>query len=169
MEKYTVIQNFETETSTDELHSKNFNTKKEAKKHFESIKNETMQGGSVETVIFNNKIGEEVESFIALKDYAEYYGKLVIAFQHVGKGMNYAHHFQELFWLDKYNEKNLSDNPDNRFKTWHYILDLKKEALNGLTFDEIFDKIKDEARLKLENYISLQGLDLEIKENDDEN
>jgi hypothetical protein len=167
MENYTVTQSFGTEKYTDQDQSKtqSFSNKEDAQKYFDEIKNEMQQGGEVITDLW--KKDEVIDSFYKTFDNSDNYGKLVIAFQHVGKGMNYAHHFQELFWLDQYNEKNISDNPDYRFKTWHYILDLKKEDLNGLTYDEIFDKIKDEARLKLENSISLQGLELEIKDDED--
>lgn len=162
--KYSVNQKFHTESTIESLQAQDFSNKKEAISFFNQIKDDTKQGGQVETYIFNHHTEEEILSQWNDFDNPEDYGKLVIAFQHVGKGMNYSHKFLDLFWLDKYNIKKLSDNPDNCFKTWHYVLDLKKEDLNGYTFDEIIDKIKDEARLKLENYISLDGLDLDIKE-----
>lgn len=168
MKKYIVTQSFGTESYTEQNTEKtqNFETKKEALEYFESIKNEMQQGGEIITDLWEDE--EVIDSFYKSFDNSENYGKLVIAFQHVGKGMNYAHKFLELFWLDKYNENNLSDNPDNRFKTWHYVLDLKKEDLNGLTYDEIVDKIQDEARLKLQNSISLDGLELEIKDDEED-
>ena len=162
--KYSVNQNFHTESTVDSLQAKEFSNKKEALSFFNEIKDDTKQGGQVETYIFNNHTEEEILSQWNDFDNPEDYGKLVIAFQHTGKGMNYSHKFLYLFWLDKNNIKNLSDNPDNQFQTWHYVLDLKKEDLNGGTFDEIIEKIKDEANLRLENYISLDGLELDIKE-----
>lgn len=166
--KYSVNQNFHTENNTDNLEAKDFTTKKEAISFYNKIKEETRQGGQVETYVFNHNTEEEILSQWNDFDNSENYGKLVIAFQHTGKGMNYSHKFLELFWLDKYNEKNLSDNPDKRFKTWHFILDLKKEDLDGLTYHNAVNKIKDEARLKLENSISLDGLELEILDEDED-
>jgi hypothetical protein len=167
--KYSVVQNFHTENNIDQLEGKGFSTKAEATKYYNSIKEHQQQGGQVETYIFNDDTEEQILSKFNDFDNSENYGKLVIAFQHVGKGMNYAHHFQELFWLEEWNEKSLSDNPDNRFKTWHYILDLKKEDLNGITFEDAADLVKREANLKLENYINFQGLDLELLEENEEN
>ncbi|QRE03488.1 hypothetical protein [Flavobacterium psychrophilum] len=166
--KYSVIQNFHTEKDTDNLETKHFATKKLAVSFYNKIKKETKQGGQVETYIFNHNTEEEILSQWNDFDNSENYGKLVIAFQHTGKGMNYSHRFLELFWLDKYNEKNLSDNSDSRFKTWHYILDLKKENLNGLIHDDIIDKIKYKANLKLENLISLNGLDIEVLDDEED-
>lgn len=90
--------------------------------------------------------------------YEDDYGKLVIQYQHVGKGMNYAHKFIGLFFLDEYTEKNLSNNPDKMFSTWTNILDITEEDLRGLTYDEAVEKIKDEANLKLQNNITLDDI-----------
>lgn len=103
--------------------------------------------------------------------YEDDYGKLVIQYQHVGKGMNYAHKFIGLFFLDEYTEKDLSNNPDKMFSTWTNILDITEEDLSGLTYDEAVEKIKDEANLKLQNNITLDDIidviDI-IDENEDE-
>lgn len=103
--------------------------------------------------------------------YEDDYGKLVIQYQHVGKGMNYAHKFIGLFFLDEYTEKDLSNNPDKMFSTWTNILDITKEDLDGLNSDEAVEKIRDEANLKLQNNISLDDIidviDI-IDENEDE-
>jgi len=94
--------------------------------------------------------------------YEDDYGKLVIQYQHVGKGMNYAHKFIGLFFLDKYTEKDISNNPDKRFSTWTNVLDITQDDLNGLTYDEAVEKIKDEANLKLENNITLDDIERDI-------
>ncbi|MDD3875415.1 MAG: hypothetical protein PHT69_02225 [Bacteroidales bacterium] len=90
--------------------------------------------------------------------YEDDYGKLVIQYQHVGKGMNYAHKFIGLFFLDEYTEKDISNNPDKMFSTWTNILDITEEDLSGLTYDEAVEKIKDEANLKLQNNITLDDI-----------
>lgn len=163
---YMVTQSFGTEKYTEQNESKteHFDNKIDALNYFESIKNEMQQGGEIITDLWKDE--EVIDSFYKSFDNSDNYGKLVIAFQHTGKGMNYSHKFLELFWLDKYNDKNISDNPDHRFITWHYILDLKKEDLDGLTYEDIINKIKQEANLRLENSISLDGLDLEILEDE---
>ena len=98
-----------------------------------------------------------------IMDYTEDYGKLVIQFHHVGKGMNYAHEFKGLFFLDKYTEKYLSNNPDKRFTMHTRILEIKKEDFNNLNLDEAIDLIKNEANLKLQNYIALDDIENEIE------
>lgn len=94
--------------------------------------------------------------------YEDDYGKLVIQYQHVGKGMNYAHEFIGLFFLDKYTEKNISTNPDKRFSTWTSILDIEKKDFNGLTEAEAIDLIEREANLKLQNSIDLEDIEKDI-------
>lgn len=105
---------------------------------------------------------ETLDDEIYEVSYEDDYGKLVIQYQHVGKGMNYAHKFIGLFFLDEYTEKNLSNNPDKMFSTWTKILDITKEDLDGLNYDEAVEKIRDEANLKLQNSISLYDISSEI-------
>jgi hypothetical protein len=76
--------------------------------------------------------------------------------------MSYSHKFLDAFWLDKYNEKNLSDNPDYRFKTWHFILELKIDDLNGLSYEDAQTLVSKEARLKLNNSIDLENLGIDF-------
>ena len=171
-ENYSVTQSFSTENETvqDESKTKSFSNKKDAIAYFEEIKTEMQQGGEILTDLWElDKETDEMEvidSYYSSFDNSENYGKLVIAFQHTGKGMNYSHKFLDAFWLDKYNEKNLSDNPDNRFKTWHYILNLKTEDLNGLSYEDAQEKVKNEANLRLENSIDLEGLGIEFLNNE---
>jgi hypothetical protein len=159
---YTVTQKFHTENNTECLETKYFSTKKEAVLFYNKIKDATQQGGQVETFIFNDKTEREVLSQCNDFDNTENYGKLIIAFQHEGKGMNYCHKFLDAFWLDNYNEKNLSDNPDYRFKVWHFILDLKIDDLNGLSYEDAQTLVSKEAGLKLNNSIDLENLGIDF-------
>lgn len=88
-------------------------------------------------------------------NYEDHYGKLVIEFQHVGKGMNYAHDFLGLFFMDKYNEKYLSNNLDKRFTKWTQILNLKRDDFFGLSTEDAIYLIEREADLKWRNTIYL--------------
>lgn len=165
--KYQVTQSFGIETYTEQIYDKteSFDNKKDAVEYFESIKYETQQGGCITTDFW--ELVEEpynefdvIDSYYSYPNYEDVYGKLVIAFQNTGKGMGYSHKFLDAFWLDKYNEKNISDNPDLRFKTWHTITDLTIDDLNGLTYDEAQEKVEKETRLKLENSIDLSNLSI---------
>lgn len=105
---------------------------------------------------------EILEEFMHKFDYSADYGKLVIDYRHVGKGMGYAHEFIGLSFLNKHNEVYLGLNDDKRFSKWSMILDLIKEDFEDLNEDEAIQLIKDEARLKLQNSISLDGISNEI-------
>lgn len=157
--KYTITQSFSTENDTreDEGLTKSFANKKEAKNYFEEIKNNVQQGGTIVTDFWLKD--DIIDSYYSDFDYTPYFGKLVIAYQHEGKGMGYCHKFLNAFWLDKYN-CNLSENPDNRFRTWETILDITKEDLDGLTYDEAVGMVEKEVRLRLNNSIDLSRLDI---------
>jgi hypothetical protein len=161
--KYLVTQSFSTENNTeqDESLTQSFANKKDALKYFDEIKNNTQQGGQIITDFWLND--EVIDSFYSNFDYSPLYGNLVIAYQHEGKGMNYCHKFLGANWLDDRNSKHLSDNPDSRFKIWHTITDLKIEDLNGLTYEEAVEKVKDEVNLRWNNDIDLDGLGLKFR------
>jgi len=160
--KYTVTQSFSTEnyTEQDESLTQSFANKKDALKYFEEIKNNMQQGGTIITDFWLKD--EVIDSYYSNFNHAPLYGNLVIAYQHEGKGMGYCHKFLEAFWLDGRNCKHLSDNPDKRFSTWHTITDLKIEDLNGLTYEEAVEKVKDEVNLRLNNDIDLDGLGIDF-------
>jgi hypothetical protein len=160
--KYSVTQSFSTENETvqDESLTQSFTNKKDALKYFEEIKNNTQQGG---TIVTNFWLKDDVvETHYSDFDYSHLYGNLVIAYQHEGKGMGYCHKFLGAFWLDERNCKYLSENLDSRFKTWETITDLKIDDLNGLSYEEAVEKVKDEVNLKLTNSIDLDGLGVEF-------
>ena len=163
--KYSVKQSFSTEHDTeyDESIEQSFTNKKDALKYFEEIKNNTRQGGCIITDLWNTKEDDILETHYSNFDYSQYYGNLVVAFQHEGKGMNYCHKFLDAFWLHSAN-CDLSDNPDSRFKTWHIITDLTIEDLNGLTYEEAQEKVEKELRLRLNNSVSLDYLGIEFAE-----
>jgi hypothetical protein len=160
--KYTVTQSFSTENdiAQDESLTQSFTNRKDALKYFNKIKDNTQQGGTIVTDFWLKD--EVVESFYSDFDYSSYYGNLVVAYQHEGKGMNYCHKFLNAYWLDERNCKNLSENPDQRFRTWETITDLKIDDLNGLTYHEAVEKVKDEVDLKITNNIDLDGLGIEF-------
>lgn len=110
---------------------------------------------------------EILETRTYVVDFSEHYGKLVIEFEHVGKGMNYAHKFLGLFFLDKYNEKLLSHNLDHMFRRWTYILDITADDFEGLTREEAINLISDKANLKLQNNIEIDDLNLPIIEEEE--
>jgi hypothetical protein len=124
--------------------------------------NEVAEFKRIEFAAGNDDEFENIFEEYISRDYSEHYGKLVIQFHHTGKGMNYAHKFEGLFFLDKHNEKDLSINPDNLYRTWTYILDLYKESFDGLNEDEAIELIRDEARLKLQNYIKIDDIKSEL-------
>ena len=153
--------------------SKTFTNKREAikeyKKQLESIKesqaNERIDYKTIELTQWCKDMYqcEILEESIHQFDYESEYGKLVIDYQHTGKGMNYSHEFIDLYFLDKYNAKNLGTNEDKRFSKWSMILELTKESFTNLNEDEAIQLIKDEARLKLQNSISLDSIKNEIE------
>lgn len=142
---------------------------KEYKKQLQNIKesqaNERIDYKTIELTAWCKDMYncEILEDQMHKFDYESEYGKLVIDYQHVGKGMNYAHEFIDLYFLDKYNVKNLGNNEDTRFSKWSMILDLTKESFNNLNEDEAIELIKKEARLKLQNSISLDSIIKEIE------
>jgi hypothetical protein len=160
--KYLVTQSFSTENNTeqDESLTQSFANKKDALKYFDEIKKNTQQGGQIVTDFWLKD--EVIDSFYSNFDYSPLYGNLVVAYQHEGKGMGYCHKFLGANWLDARNSKHLSDNPDSRFEVWHTITDLKIEDLNGLTYEEAVEKVKDEVNLRWNNDIDLEGLGIEF-------
>lgn len=171
---YRVAQYFNTEETTEPLSSENFDDFEEAKNHFEGIKNKTQQGGGIITDLDKFVYNEDdiidwglsipsLKTFYSEFDYEEHYGKLVVVFKHTGKGMNYSHEFVDVFFLDEYNEYRISDNPDYRFTPWTTITDIKIEDLEGLTYDDAVERVRDEiSHLKLTNRIDLTNLDLNL-------
>lgn len=166
--KYQVTQSFGTETYTEQICDKteSFENRKDAVEYFESIKNETQQGGSIITDLWE-LIEDEfdvIDSYFSYPNYEDSYDKLVIGYQHTGKGMGYSHKFVDAFFLDKYNEKYISDNPDHRFTTWHEITDITIDDLNGLSYDEAVDLVESQLPyLRLENSINLERLGIVFK------
>ena len=175
--KYQVTQSFHTENHIEENHSlrQNFEKKEEAVQYFDEIKINQQQGGGIETVLweYNGESDEyeDIDTHYNSFDYSKFYDKLVIGYQHTGKGMGYSHKFVDAFFLDKYNEKHISDNPDHRFTTWHEITDITIDDLNGLSYDEAVDLVESQLPyLRLENSINLERLGIVFKpEYEDEN
>ena len=171
---YTVARYFNTEKITEPLSSKSFDVFEEAKNHFEEIKDETQQGGDVITDLNKFVYDEDdnidwelsispLETFCSQFDYEEHYGKLVVVFIHTGKGMNYSHKFIDVFFLDEHNEYRISHNPDSRFTPWTTITDIKAEDLEGLTYEEAVEKVRDDiSNLKLTNCVDLTSLNLNL-------
>ena len=175
---YQVSQKFSTEKDTQELSAQDFENYQDAKDHFEEIKNETQQGGYIITDLQKIVYDEDdnidwelsdmdLETFCSEYNYAEHYGKLVVAYMHTGKGMNYSHKFLDAFFLDKRSEIRISENPDYRFTAWTTITGLTAEDLEGLTYDEAVERVEDEVNLKLTNSIDLSNLDLNFVNNED--
>lgn len=168
---YQVSQKFSTEKETRELSAQDFENYQDAKNYFEEIKNETQQGGYIITdlqkIVYAEidwESSEDLETFCNPYDYEQHYGKLVVAYMHTGKGMNYSHKFLDVFFLDKYEEYRISENPDYRFTAWTTITDLTAEDLEGLTYDEAVERVENEVNLKLTNRIDLSNLNLSFKE-----
>lgn len=175
---YQVSQKFNTEKETQELSVQEFDNYQEAKDHFEDIKNEMQQGGDIVTDLVKYVYDEDdnidwslsdmdLDTFCNPYNYEEHYGKLVITYMHTGKGMNYSHKFIDAFFLDKYEEYRISENPDYRFTAWTTITDLTAEDLEGLTYDEALERVENEVNLKLTNSIDLSNLDLNFVNNED--
>lgn len=172
---YLVSQKFSTEKDTKELSSQEFENYQDAKDHFEEIKNETQQGGYIITDLQKIVYDEDdnidwelsdtdLDTFCNPYNYEEHYGKLVIVYEHTGKGMNYSHKFLDAFFLDKYSESRISENPDYRFTPWTTITDLTAEDLEECTYDEAVERVENEVNLKLTNNIDLSNLNLSFKE-----
>ena len=175
---YHVSQKFSTETETEELLTKDFDNYQDAKDYFEEIKHETQQGGDIVTDLVKyvydedeeidwELSDEDLETFCNPYNYEQHYGKLVVAYMHTGKGMNYSHKFLDAYFLDKRSERRISENPDQMFKAWTTITELKAEDLEGLTYDEAVERVEDEVNLKLTNRIDLSNLDLNFVNNED--
>ena len=175
---YQVSQKFSTEKDTKELSAQDFENYQDAKDYFEEIKNETQQGGYIITDLQKIVYDEDdnidwelsdtdLDTFCNPYDYEEHYGKLVVAYMHTGKGMNYSHKFLDAFFLDKRSESQISENPDYRFTAWTTITDLTAEDLEGLTYDEAVERVENEVNLKLTNRIDLSNLDLNFVNNED--
>ena len=168
---YQVSQKFSTEKETEEISVNEFENYQDAKDHFEEIKNETQQGGDIVTYLQKIVYYEDdkidwtlsdmnLDTFCNPYDYEQHYGKLVVAYMHTGKGMNYSHKFLDAFFLDKRSESRISENPDKRFTAWSTITELTAEDLEGLTYDEAVERVENEVNLKLTNRIDLSDLDL---------
>ena len=175
---YQVSQKFSTETETEELLTKDFDNYQDAKDYFEEIKDEMQQGGDIVTDLVKYVYDEdeeidwsltdmELDTFCNPYDYEQHYGKLVIAYMHTGKGMNYSHKFIDAFFLDKYEADRISENPDKMFTAWTTITELTAEDLEGLTYDEAVERVENEVNLKLTNRIDLSNLDLNFVNNED--
>ena len=168
---YKVSQKFSTEKETEEISVNEFENYQDAKDHFEEIKNETQQGGDIVTYLQKIVYYEDdkidwtlsdmnLDTFCNPYDYEQHYGKLVVAYMHTGKGMNYSHKFLDAFFLDKRSESRISENPDKRFTAWTTITELTAEDLEQLTYDEAVERVENEVNLKLTNRIDLSDLDL---------
>ena len=168
---YQVSQKFSTEKETEEISVNEFENYQDAKDHFEEIKNETQQGGDIVTYLQKIVYYEDdkidwtlsdmnLDTFCNPYDYEQHYGKLVVAYMHTGKGMNYSHKFLDAFFLDKRSESRISENPDKRFTAWTTITELTAEDLEQLTYDEAVERVENEVNLKLTNRIDLSNLDL---------
>ena len=175
---YHVSQKFSTEKETEEISVKDFENYQDAKDYFEEIKNETQQGGDIRTDLVKyvydedeeidwELSDEDLETFCNPYNYEQHYGKLVVAYMHTGKGMNYSHKFLDAFFLDKYSERRISENPDRMFTAWTTITELTAEDLEQLTYDEAVERVEDEVNLKLTNRIDLSNLDLNFVNNED--
>ena len=175
---YQVSQKFSTEKETEEISVNEFENYQDAKDHFEEIKNETQQGGDIVTYLQKIVYYEDdkidwtlsdmnLDTFCNPYDYEQHYGKLVVAYMHTGKGMNYSHKFLDAFFLDKRSESRISENPDRMFTAWTTITELKAEDLEGLTYDEAVERVENEVNLKLTNRIDLSNLDLNFVNNED--
>ena len=175
---YQVSQKFSTEKETEEISVNEFENYQDAKDHFEEIKNETQQGGDIVTYLQKIVYYEDdkidwtlsdmnLDTFCNPYNYEEHYGKLVVMYMHTGKGMNYSHKFIDAFFLDKYSERRISENPDRMFTAWTTITELKAEDLEGLTYDEAVERVENEVNLKLTNHIDLSNLDLNFVNNED--
>jgi hypothetical protein len=159
--KYSITQSFGTENDSrqDESITKSFSNKKDALKYFNTVKTNSQQGGTIITDLWLKD--DVIDTHYSDIDYTKDYGKLVIAYQHEGKGMGYCHKFIDAFWLDKYNS-NLSDNPDNRFRVWHSLTDLTFDELNGLSYYDAIDRVKNEVNLRWNNSIDLSNLGIKF-------
>lgn len=166
--KYSVRQSFSTENDIrqDESITQSFSNKKEAKAYFEEVKDNVQQGGCITTDFLNLKEDDILETHYSNFDYTDSYGRLVIAYQHTGKGMGYSHKFLDAFWLNGSN-CNLSDNPDSRFKVWHTVTNLRIEDLDGLTYEEAQELVEKEVYLRLENSINLDYLGITFAQEND--
>ena len=174
---YQVSQKFSTETETEELLTKDFDNHQEAKDYFEEIKDEMRQGGDIVTDLVKYVYDEDeeidwsltdmdLETFCNPYNYEQHYGKLVVMYMHIGKGMNYSHKFLDAYFLDKYEDR-ISENPDRMFTPWTTITELKAEDLEQLTYDEAVERVESEVNLKLTNRIDLSNLDLNFVNNED--
>jgi hypothetical protein len=155
--KYSITQSFGTEHDSrqDEGITKSFTNKKDALNYFKEVKSNSQQGGTIITDLWLKD--EVIDTHYSEFDYSKLYGKLVIGYQHEGKGMGYCHKFLEAFWLDKY-KCDLSENPDNRFRIWHTITNLSIDDLNNLSYEDAINKVKNEVNLRWNNSIDLSDL-----------
>jgi PDZ domain-containing secreted protein len=130
MKNYTVITTAHTDNSSDELKSKSFETLEYAESYFnEELKIESEEHGvQLELSIYYDK--ELIKSDYKVSKLISNEA-IIVTYQHVGKGMNYAY---KITYVEKsYNKRycDLCANKDQRFSAYDTVFDNIEDLIDS--------------------------------------